>query len=129
MNTKFITPKVHGIIDYAFAATLLLAPPLLSLNKKVIKFYRNLACGSLTYSALTDYPAGIKPVITYQQHHKIDCAFIAVLFAAFFNKEINQDSHTCIFHDAVTTGALFTVLFTDWRAGSRNRQTTGQVIA
>lgn len=116
MNTDLISPKMHGFIDYAFAATLLFTPPLLAFNKKAAGFYRALASASIVYSALTDYPLGVKPVISYQQHHIIDCTLVGGLFMTMPDKDINEDRHTMAFHYAISAVSLITVLFTDWHA-------------
>ena len=111
-----ITPKLHGIMDYAFAATLLLAPPLLGLNKKASRLYKLLALDVVAYSALTDYPAGIKRLISYDTHHKIDGANIAGLVAGTMFKDIKKGKAELAFHIGITTIAIGIVLLTDWDA-------------
>lgn len=39
MKTKPVSPKVHGLTDYALVASLLIAPRLFGFNKKVKKLY------------------------------------------------------------------------------------------
>jgi hypothetical protein len=116
MNTKPISPKLHGIIDYAFAGTLLLLPSLLHFNKKARKLYKLIGLEVLAYSALTDYPAGLEPVISFDTHHKTDCANIAGLAAVTTCKYIHKDKAILAFHTGMTAMAMITVLLTDWKA-------------
>jgi len=116
MNTKPITPKVHGVMDYALASMLLVGPPLLGLNKKATNVYRGMAANLLTYTAITDFEAGIKPVISLDTHKKVDYGNLAVFAAAFFMKSIQKDKKALAFHAAVTTIAVGNVLMTDWDA-------------
>ena len=116
MNRKPITPKMHGIIDYAFAAILVLAPPVLKLNKKARRLYKLLGAGVIVYSALTDYPAGVIPVIPYQDHQKIDDAIIGAFAVETLNKGITKDKRACAFHIGITTLAVITVMLTNWDA-------------
>jgi hypothetical protein len=70
MNSKPISPTMHGAMDYALASVLLLAPSALGLSKKAVKSYKTLGINLLTYNALTDFPAGIKPLMSLQTHKK-----------------------------------------------------------
>jgi hypothetical protein len=114
MNTKPITLKMHGIMDYALATTLLLAPPVLGLNKKVTNIYRGMAANLMVYNAMTDYSAGIKPVISLQTHKKVDYANIALFAIAGLLKPVMKDKKALAFHAGVTVMAAANVLLTDW---------------
>jgi len=116
MNAKPITPKMHGVMDYALASVLLLGPPALGLNNKATNVYRGLAANLFTYNALTDYPAGLKPVISLRTHKKVDIANLVTFAAAFFLKGIRQDKKALAFHAGVTAVAVSNVLLTDWDA-------------
>ncbi len=70
---KVISPKVHAILDYAIAASFLAAAALLwRRNRKAA--VASLACGlaEVATAALTDYPGGIKPVISFETHERVD---------------------------------------------------------
>ena len=117
MYTKPITPKLHGIFDYAFAATLLFAPRLLGLNKNAQNLYKLIALDVTTYSALTDYPAGLKKRISFDTHHKIDWANTAAFIALTAYKDIRKNRSALAFHIGMTSMAIGNVLLTDWDAG------------
>ena len=116
MKGKPISPKMHGIIDYAFAAILVLVPPVLNLNRKARKLYKLLGANVMVYSALTDYPAGIIPVISYQQHEKIDYANIGEFAVETLYNGIRKDKRALAFHIGITTLAVITVMLTNWDA-------------
>jgi len=61
MDTKPISPKVHGISDYVLVGSLLTLPTLLGLNKKVKTLYTAEALTLLGYVALSDHPASENP--------------------------------------------------------------------
>lgn len=128
MNTKPISPKMHGIIDYTFAAGLLILPPLLGLNKKAKNLYKIMAAEMLLYSSLTDYPAGLTPLIPYETHHKLDIVNVAGMAGDTFFKGIRKQKRAIIFHIAATTLALATVLLTDWQATPENTFTEPETV-
>ena len=120
MNKKLISPKMHGVIDYTFAAGLLVLPSLLGLNKKAKNLYKVMAAEMFLYSSLTDYPAGIASLIPYETHRKIDVVNIAGMAADTFYKPVRKQKRAMLFHLAATTAALTTVLLTDWKGESKS---------
>ena len=73
---KVISPKVHGIIDYAHVAFFF---GFALLCRKSNKPAALAALGTGTFvlvqSLLTDYPLGLKPVIPFAMHGKMDAGF------------------------------------------------------
>ncbi len=116
MSTKPFSPKQHGLNDYGFVALQLLVPPLLGFNKKAVKLYRFLGFNLLTYNALTDTPVGIRPVISYQTHKKIDIANVAGLAAATLLPVIRKEKKVLAFHLGFVALAAVNILLTDWDA-------------
>ncbi len=73
---KVIDAKTHGIIDYCHAAFFLTLGFLcLKANKRAAS--AALATGSfvLVQSLLTDYPLGLKPVLSFATHGQMDAGF------------------------------------------------------
>ena len=73
---KVITPRTHGIIDYshaAFFATVAFACR--KTNKPAAWTALATSAALLAQSLLTDYPLGVKPVLSFETHGKIDAAF------------------------------------------------------
>jgi hypothetical protein len=72
MDTKPISPRVHGLSDYILVGSLLTLPTLLGFDKKIKTLYAAEALTLLGYVALSDHPAAVKPVIPFTMHGKID---------------------------------------------------------
>lgn len=73
---KVIGPKVHGVIDYAHVAFFFTVALLCRKNNKPAALAA-LCTGSfvLVQSLLTDYPLGVKPLIPFEIHGKMDVGF------------------------------------------------------
>lgn len=73
---KVISPKAHAIIDYATAGSFLLAGALLWRKNKRAALGA-FACGAMEAGTamMTDYPGGVKPVISFRTHGRIDAGF------------------------------------------------------
>ena len=73
---KVISPKVHGVIDYGHAA-FFFGFALLCRKRNKAAAFAALGTGAfiLVESLLTDYPLGVKPVISFETHGKMDAAF------------------------------------------------------
>lgn len=83
MASKPITPRLHGILDYATGAKLLALPKVLGLSgTRTGRVLRLAGAGHLAYSLLTKYELGVKPVIPYKTHLKIDAGGAAALLTA-----------------------------------------------
>lgn len=114
MNTNVFSPTQHGINDYILSATMFTAPSLLGLNEDAKKLYAVLGTNLLGYNILTDHPVGLKPVISYDTHEKIDIGNVATLAVLTFHKAIRKDKRALPFHIACVSIAALNVLFTKW---------------
>ncbi len=84
---RFISPRLHGVLDYAVAGALISIPLLLdfaasSLAAAVISVAAGI--GLTAYSLLTDYSAGIRNLIPWRAHLTLDAVAAAALLAAPF---------------------------------------------
>jgi len=73
---RFIPTSVHGILDYASGLLLIVAPWLLQFSNNGPATWVPVALGIsvIAYSLLTDYEAGVLPVIPMAVHLMIDAA-------------------------------------------------------
>jgi len=122
MTNKPISPKVHGIIDYTFGTALIFLPSILGFNKKAKKIYRTIGTGTLLYSAITNYPAGLKPLLSFDTHRKLDLVNIGTMAAETFVKGIRTQKRALIFNLAATAIATASVLLTDWNNNHANEE-------
>jgi len=87
MSMRFISPRVHGVLDYAVAAGLIGAPLVLDFAaSSVASAVLSIAAGiGLTaYSLLTNYSAGLRRLIPWRIHLMLDATAAVVLLAAPF---------------------------------------------
>lgn len=119
MENKPLKPIHHGIIDYGFAAVQLVVPTLLGLNKKTRKLHQLFGLKLLGMNALTDTPAGIKPVISLKTHQKADLAVLGSMTALTAMSHISNKRRSLIFHLAFVGLSAAHYLLTDYNSGSK----------
>ena len=81
---KFLTPKLHGLGDYAAAAVLIAAPFILGIKEQsVIAHWASVVAGIglIIYSLLTDYTFSVAKVIPFKAHLVLDSVAGVVLIA------------------------------------------------
>jgi hypothetical protein len=79
---KFISPKVHGALDYAVAIVLIGAPFVLKFSEvSVAAAVMSVAAGIglFGYSLLTAYSAGVRAVIPFRVHLVLDASAAVAL--------------------------------------------------
>jgi hypothetical protein len=90
MKIKFITPTLHGFLDYGAALALIVAPLLLKLDEHSLFIYWfsvSAGIGLIFYSAFTDYALSIKGVFSFRTHLILDSfAAAAFLVVALFQQ-------------------------------------------
>ena len=83
MNIRFLTPTLHGVVDYLAAAALLTMPFVLGLGASA-PLAKGLAVGTglavIVTSLLTDYKYGAVRILPFKGHLAIDTA-VAIAFA------------------------------------------------
>lgn len=82
---KFIGPKLHGALDYAVAVALIAVPLLFDFAAtSAAALWIAVAGGGalFVYSLFTDYSAGVRAVIPFRVHLKLDAIAGAALLAA-----------------------------------------------
>ena len=70
---RFISTRVHGVLDYVTGLGLLVAPAMLGVrNPKAAAVPRALGAGALAYSLLTDYELGVIRKLPMGRHLQMD---------------------------------------------------------
>ena len=80
-NIRFLTPTVHGVLDYAAAAGLIGFPFILGFGNLALWLSVAGGVGLIGYSLLTDYAFSAAAVISFKTHLMLDVA-AALAFAA-----------------------------------------------
>ena len=117
---KVIKPKTHAVLDYAVAGAMFtLGAFFWKRNKRAA--IAAFACGGATLatSLITDYPGGVKPLISFETHGKIDAGMAgftatAPTFLAFGDEDEAKYFRIAALAETVITG------MTDFGAGSGN---------
>ena len=111
---KFISLRVHGIIDFVVVLFLLASPMSFGLSGLVAIFTYALAIVHLTLTLLTDFSAGLLKVISLPLHGMIELvvgiALIILGFTLFKNTGVGK-----VFYIAFGAAVLITWLFSDYQ--------------
>ena len=81
---KFLTPKLHGLGDYAAAVVLIVAPFVLGIKEQsMIAHWASVVggIGLIIYSLLTDYTFSVAKIIPFKTHLVLDAVAGLVLIA------------------------------------------------
>ena len=113
---KPITPKMHGMIDYAMGSALAVLPKVIGLNPAAVNTYMGVAGNILAVNAMTDTPAGVSRVMSVDAHRKADMATLGGLAMLTFAKPFRHDKKALGFHLGFLTLALAEFLLTDFNS-------------
>lgn len=84
MKLQFLSPALHGALDYLAASALIVLPFLLSFTG--IELWLSVAGGAglILYSLITDYQFGLAKLLPFNLHLVLDLSAGAALFVAPF---------------------------------------------
>lgn len=82
MSLRFITPTLHGFLDFAAAAGLIAFPFLLGFHNLSLWLSVAGGVGLIGYSLLTNYALGPLKLISYRTHIVLDLLAAAAFIAA-----------------------------------------------
>lgn len=113
---RFITPKIHGIIDYLVVVFLFASPTMFEMTGVLATFTYALGAVHLFMSLLTAYSVGIFKVIPFQLHGFIELVVgvgvIVLAYTLFKNDPVGK-----LYYIVFGTVIMLTWLVTDYRAG------------
>lgn len=112
---KPITPRIHGILDYATVVATLAAPRLFDFPKPAEQLAYGLATSYLGVSLLTDYPLAMRRAIPFPAHGATEGAIGLALPAlpAAFGFADHRAARNFFF--ALTAVTAVVAALTDWR--------------
>jgi hypothetical protein len=76
---KPISPRIHGVLDYATSATVAAAPQVMRFPKPARVLFESLAASYTGLSAVTDYPLSVKRLVPFKAHGATELAIAAAL--------------------------------------------------
>lgn len=112
--TKPIDAKLHGMLDYGFAAMNLVVPMLLKLPVQTRNIYAGLAGTLASVNAVTDTPVGVKPLLSLKNHQKADLSLLGTMALLTLSKPIREHKPSLYFHLGTFAAALTQYLLTDF---------------
>jgi hypothetical protein len=84
MKLQFLTPALHGALDYIAAGALILLPVILGLQGLELWLSVAGGAGLILYSLLTDYRFGVVKLLSFDLHLLFDLAAGVVFLIAPF---------------------------------------------
>ena len=77
---KMISPTAHAVLDYAIAGSMFVAAAVLWRRHRRAAI-ASLACGvaEAATAMITDYPGGVKPMISFRTHGRVDGGLATVV--------------------------------------------------
>ena len=118
---KPISPRVHGVLDYATVAAVAAAPQLLDLPENAERLCYALAGGYAALSAMTDYPLAVKRAVPFPAHGAIEGAIGLALPAAPWLLGFGDDRTARNLFFGLTALTAVVAAMTDWKGESRAR--------
>ena len=111
-----ITPRVHGILDYATSAAVATAPLVFDFPKPARALFTSLAAGYTGLSSVTNYPLSAKRVVPFKAHGATELAIAAAL--PFMPKALGFGRHRAARNlcYGLTALTLVVAALTDWNA-------------
>ena len=76
---KPISPRAHGVLDYATALATVAAPSLFNFPQQAARVCYALASGYTGLSLLTDYPLSARRVVPFPVHGAVEVALACAL--------------------------------------------------
>ncbi len=112
---RFITPKMHGILDLLIAAVLFATPLIFGFSPIVAKFSYAFGLAYLLFAFLTDFNAGPVKLIPFTVHEVIEIGaaiMCIVLSYTVFKQDVNGKLFYAIFGNCL----ILTWAFTDYKS-------------
>lgn len=106
---KFLTPTLHGALDYIAAGALIVLPMLLGLSGIALWLSVGGGIALIVYSLLTDYTFGTIKLVSFDVHLMLDLAAGAAFIVAPF--VLGFDNPTSIYYFVMAAGVIAVVAF------------------
>jgi hypothetical protein len=119
---KIISSKAHGILDYATAAFLLLAPTLFKMEGDLCTITYVLGAVHLTLTALTDFEVGLIKVIPFRIHGLIEVVVAVGLAALAFWFYNNENAFGFYFYMALAVIIMIVFILSDFKTAASKRE-------
>jgi hypothetical protein len=111
---KFISPKIHGLIDYLVVVFLLASPGIFGFTGLVAVFTYALGAVHLLLTAATNYPLGIVKIIPVSLHATVEVLVGIILIVLAYTLFNDNAGGSKLYYVIFGTVILLTWLVTDY---------------
>jgi hypothetical protein len=113
---KFLSPKIHGFLDFAVILLLFIAPPLLGFPGVAASVSYILGAAYLALVLLTAYPLGLAKLIPFTVHGTIELVLSPLLVAMPWLAGFSEYNAAQYFYVIGGIALFFVWLTTDYKA-------------
>ena len=114
--TKPITPRAHGILDYATAGATAALSRVLGFSPAARRTANAWAAGYSAISALTNYPLALRRALPFQAHGAIDAIMAPLIPALPWLLGFARDRRARNFFLGLAAVTVVVTALTDWTA-------------
>ena len=118
---KPISPRTHGIIDYATVLTVAAAPKMFDMPDNAARLCYALAGGYLALSMVTEYPLSAAPMVPFKAHGAAEAAIGLALPAMPWALGFSDHKRATGFFFALTAFTAVVATLTDWDASPQKK--------
>ena len=119
---KPISPRTHGIIDYATVLTVAAAPKMFDMPDNAARLCYALAGGYLALSMVTDYPLSASPMVPFKAHGAAEAAIGLALPAMPWALGFSEHRGATGFLFGLTAFTAVVAALTDWDAAPAKKK-------
>jgi hypothetical protein len=116
---KPISPRIHGVLDYATSTAVAVAPRAMRFPRPARLLFESLAAGYTGLSAVTDYPLSVKRLAPFKVHGATELAIAAILPALPFALGFADHRAARNLCFGLTALTLVVAALTDWDGEKR----------
>lgn len=113
---KFLSPKIHGILDYAVILVLFIAPSLFNFPREASTVSYILGAAYVVLALTTAYPLGLAKLIPFTVHGTIELILSPFLVAMPWLARFSQHDPARYFFIVAGVALFFVWLTTDYKA-------------
>jgi hypothetical protein len=113
---KPISPRTHGLLDYATAGATVLLSRMLGFSAPAARTARAWAAGYGALSALTDYPLALKRAVPYRAHGAMDAMMAPLIPALPWLLGFARDRRARNFFLGLAAVTAVVTALTDWKS-------------
>ena len=111
---KPISPRLHGALDYATAATAAVIPLLSRMSPSATRTAETWAASYAALSAFTDYPLALRREVPFRAHGTVDKVLGVVIPALPWLLGFARDRRARNFFLALAGVSILVTALTDW---------------